>query len=80
MTPELTPQELEISAVIMRALDSIYTWVWGAPLLFFSMGIGLYLTIALKGLQFRYLPYALKLPSERQKSKEGKGISAILNL
>lgn len=68
----MTPQEFELSAVIMRALDNVYTWIWGAPLLILLVGIGLYLTIALKGLQFRYLPYALKIAFGRQK-KEGKG-------
>lgn len=69
----MTPEELELSAVIMRALDNVYTWVWGAPLLVLLIGIGLYLTIALKGLQFRYLPYALKIAFGKQKNKEGKG-------
>ncbi len=39
-------------------------------------GIGIYLTIALKGLQFRYLGYALKLVFGSQKESseaEGKG-------
>lgn len=66
-------EELELSAVIMRALDTIYTWVWGAPLLILLVGIGLYLTFVLKGLQFRYLPYALKIAFGKQKNKEGKG-------
>lgn len=45
----------------MSMLDILYRFVWGAPLLVLIMGLGLYLTIALKGLQFRYLWYALKL-------------------
>lgn len=42
-------------------LENLYDWVWGAPLLALIIGIGVYLTIALRGLQFRYLGYALRL-------------------
>lgn len=42
-------------------LDLLYSWVWGAPLLILITGVGFYLTFVLKGLQFRYLGYALKL-------------------
>lgn len=58
------------------SMDVLYGWVWGAPLLILITGIGIYLTIALKGLQFRYLGYALKLVFGSQKSHpeaEGKG-------
>lgn len=54
-------------------LDTIYSWVWGQPLLILFMGIGIYLTISLKGIQFRYLGYALKLVLGSKKAKEGKG-------
>ena len=57
----------------MQVLDIAYSWVWGTPLLILLTGIGIYLTIALKGLQFRYLGYALKLVFGSQKAKEGKG-------
>lgn len=69
----MSSEELELSAIIMRALDNVYVWVWGLPLLILLIGIGIYLTIALKGLQFRYLPYALKIAFGKQKNKEGKG-------
>jgi len=42
-------------------LDTAYQWVWGPPLLILLIGIGLYLTVRLRGLQFTRLPYALKL-------------------
>lgn len=58
---------------ILNGLDVVYSWVWGPPLLILLMGIGIYLTIALKGLQFRYLPYALKLAFGNQHVGEGKG-------
>ncbi len=45
----------------MEWLNRIYHIVWGAPLLVLVMGVGIYYTFALRGLQFRYLIYALKL-------------------
>lgn len=65
-----------ISDNLLKALDILYDWIWGAPLLILITGIGIYLTIALKGLQFRYLGYALRLVFGRSKSHpeaEGKG-------
>lgn len=59
--------------MITNLLDTLYNWVWGAPLLILLMGIGLYLTIALRGIQFRYLIYALELAFVPSKAKEGKG-------
>ena len=40
-------------------VDQIRNWVWGAPLLFLLLGTGAYLTILLRGMQFRYLGYAI---------------------
>lgn len=56
-----------------KGLNVIYQFVWGMPLLLLLIGIGIYLTIRLKGLQFRYLGYALKLVFKPQASPEGKG-------
>lgn len=65
---------LTIYTTLLSWLDQLYTWVWGAPLLLLLMGIGIYLTVALKGLQFRYLGYALKLVFFPEKSEEkGEG-------
>jgi AGCS family alanine or glycine:cation symporter len=58
---------------VIHFLDSFYALVWGAPLLIALVGIGLYLTIRLRGLQFRYLPYALKLAFGPQHPGQGKG-------
>ena len=58
---------------ILSLLDTAYGVVWGAPLLLLLTGIGLYLTIRLKGLQFTYLPYALKLAFGPQHPGQGKG-------
>lgn len=41
-------------------LNEIKNWVWGPPLLVLLIGTGVYLTIILRGMQFRYLGYALK--------------------
>lgn len=49
----------------MHALETLVStlsdWVWGPPMLILLVGTGLYLTILLKGMQFRALPHALKL-------------------
>jgi AGCS family alanine or glycine:cation symporter len=62
-----------VSTQILNALDILYDWVWGLPLLILLTGIGIYLTIALRGLQFRYLGYALKLVFGRRKHPEAEG-------
>ncbi|MBB63999.1 MAG: sodium:alanine symporter family protein [Waddliaceae bacterium] len=36
-------------------------WVWSPPFLFLIVGTGIYLTIAFRGVQFRYLFYGLRL-------------------
>lgn len=64
-----------LESTMLHMLDVLYSWVWGAPLLILISGIGIYLTFALKGLQFRYLGYALKLVfgSKNHPEVEGKG-------
>lgn len=53
-------------------LDTLYGYIWGAPLLLLLVGIGIYLTIVLRGIQITYLPYALKLVFGKQdKTAEG---------
>jgi AGCS family alanine or glycine:cation symporter len=54
-------------------LNTLYGWVWGPPLLILLMGVGIYLTLKLRGLQFSYLGYALKLAFGWTEAKEGKG-------
>ncbi len=41
-------------------LVSFYKLLWGPPLLILLLGTGIYLSIALKGMQFRYLGYAIR--------------------
>lgn len=65
-----------MSSTLINFLDLLYGWVWGAPLLILLTGIGIYLTYALRGLQFRYLGYALRLVFGRKKAHpeaEGAG-------
>jgi alanine or glycine:cation symporter, AGCS family len=45
--------------------------VWGPIMLTLLVGTGLYLTILLKGMQFRVLPHALSLIFRKDKSDEG---------
>lgn len=52
---------------IDRILAKIDNIVWGPPFLILLIGTGLYLTFVLRGVQFRYLGYALRqsiLPSK----------------
>ena len=51
---------------IQKTLDIIGNWVWGPPMLLLLVGTGLYLTLRLGGLQFRTLPYALKMAFGRR--------------
>lgn len=50
-----------VNESILPFLDSLYEWVWGAPLLISFFAVGLYLTIILRGFQIRYLFYGLKM-------------------
>ncbi|MEX1012202.1 MAG: sodium:alanine symporter family protein [Waddliaceae bacterium] len=53
-------------------INQIRNWVWGLPLLLLLLGTGIYLTIILKGVQFRYLGYALKeVFKKKPKGAEG---------
>jgi alanine or glycine:cation symporter, AGCS family len=58
-------QELE---KIIGTLSGI---VWGPPMLILLVGTGLYLTVILKGMQFRALPHAFKLIWAKDHGHEG---------
>ncbi len=45
--------------------------LWGPWLLFLLVGTGIWLTILLKGIQFRLLPYALRLTFSRERAGQG---------
>lgn len=57
----------------MDIINEIHAWVWGAPLLILVIGVGLYLTVILRGLQFRYLFYGLKLAFGFEGEQKGRG-------
>ncbi|OIO60822.1 MAG: sodium:alanine symporter family protein [Alphaproteobacteria bacterium CG_4_10_14_0_2_um_filter_63_37] len=46
-------------------------WVWGPPMLILLVGTGLYLTVILRGLQFRALPHALRLVFKQEQQAQG---------
>lgn len=48
-------------------VESIANLLWGYPMLILVIGAGLFFTVTLRGLQFRYLYYALKLAFSKDK-------------
>lgn len=54
-----------------NAVSVLSSIIWGPPMLILLVGTGLYLTIILKGMQFRVLPHALKLIFHKE--PDGKG-------
>jgi alanine or glycine:cation symporter, AGCS family len=57
---------------IDQLLETVKDWVWSPPLLILLIGTGLYLTILLKGVQFRYLGYAISQVFAKQR-KDSQG-------
>lgn len=59
----------------MQAIEALIStlsgWVWGPPMLTLLVGTGLYLTILLKGMQFRALPHAFRLIFHKEHSQSG---------
>lgn len=58
---------------IASALDKLSSWVWGPPMLVLLVGTGIFLTILLKGIQFRLLPHALYLAFIRRTEPGAEG-------
>lgn len=58
---------------MIECLGLISSWVWGLPLVLLLLGTGLYLTVALRGLQFTLLLPALHLALIKRKEKDGEG-------
>lgn len=56
---------------IETLIATLSSWVWGPPMLALLVGTGLYLTILLRGLQFRALPLAFKLIFHKEHSHHG---------
>jgi alanine or glycine:cation symporter, AGCS family len=62
-------------ASIQKSLDAINNFVWGPPLLILLTVVGVYLTIRLRGIQFRYFWYAHKLAFSKDDGKSEGDIS-----
>lgn len=54
-------------------LHSIYDWIWGGPMLVLILGVGFFLTLLLRGLQFRFLPHSLRLAFGGADAMGGEG-------
>lgn len=61
-------------------LQAIRDWVWGTPLLLLIVGSGVYFTLRLNFVQFRYLPYALRLAFTRHDDRAEGDISHFQSL
>ncbi|MFA6914967.1 MAG: sodium:alanine symporter family protein [Parachlamydiales bacterium] len=61
--------------LIIHWLELLNSWLWSGPLLLLLFGTGLYLTIILKGFQFRYLGYAFRAAIAKQQTQAKGDIS-----
>lgn len=58
---------------MIESLEFVRNLIWGLPLVIVLAATGLYLTILLRGLQFRRLPHALKLALFHRDEPDGEG-------
>ena len=56
---------------IESLISTLSGWVWGPPMLALLVGTGLYLTVILRGMQFRALPHALRLIWHKEHASDG---------
>jgi len=63
------------STLIVRWLEKIDFFLWSRVLVFLLVGVGFFLTFRLKGMQFRYLFYSLKLAFTRHDDQSEGNIS-----
>ncbi len=54
-------------------LEKLGSWVWGPPMLVLLVGTGIFLTVLLRGIQFRLLPHALHLAFIRRHEPGAEG-------
>ena len=54
-------------------LASVQSFVWGPPLIVLLVGTGLYLTLLLRGLQFRQLKHSLWLALVKRREEGAEG-------
>ncbi len=57
--------------ILESLIATLSGWVWGPPMLVLLVGTGLYLTVILRGMQFRALPHALRLIWQKEYAGEG---------
>lgn len=60
---------MEFLAVLDNVVNSVGAFAWGPPMLILLVGTGVWLTIVLRGLQFRKLGYALYLALVKRKEE-----------
>ncbi len=65
---------------LLPVLEQIKGAIWGPPLLALLIGVGIYLTFALKGVQFRYLFKAFYLIGAKDKAASVGDISPFQSL
>ena len=58
-----------------KLFKTLESGIWSFPLLAIIFGVGLYLTFVLRGIQFRYLAYSLKLAFSKQDDTQAGDIS-----
>ena len=56
---------------IEAVIATLSNFVWGPPVLALLVGTGLYLTIVLRGVQFRALPHAFRLIWQKEHAADG---------
>ncbi len=61
--------------MLIEKLDLLYSWIWGPPLIVALVALGLYLSIRLHGVQFRYLLYGTKATFTPEKEEHEGDIS-----
>ncbi|WP_226655561.1 alanine/glycine:cation symporter family protein [Pseudalkalibacillus hwajinpoensis] len=64
---------------ILEWLEKINGVLWGAPSLILLFGTGVFLTLVLKGLQFRKLGYAFKLAFSKEKEEDSSAEGDVSN-
>jgi AGCS family alanine or glycine:cation symporter len=63
-----------------RIIEQFRDFIWGAPLLILLIGTGAYLTIVLRGIQFRYIGFGLRELFSNNRIKADGDISAFESL
>ncbi|MFZ5763520.1 MAG: alanine/glycine:cation symporter family protein [Thermodesulfobacteriota bacterium] len=58
-------------ATLESLIATLSGWVWGPPMLVLLVGTGLYLTVILRGVQFRALPHAFRLIWQKEHAGDG---------